>query len=305
MKYLISLISIFFLTACQSKKTTYEHNSAKSGLLILRSNSFFKINKLDSAKYYINQALLLDSLNCGAYNNRAILKFKENRPSNEVIFDFETSLRLCPGFETALYSLANYYYEIKDYKKVIKACNSYELQSDKIDSIHIREINGLNSIALQKQKLIGNISISQAVSFYDSVNSTLESANSLQMRFNTNLTAICKRIMLNEIITGEFDYLNVQFDSLMLFRKKAFNEISELQEIDSTLNYKLNVLNYLTIVITSYEACFSRLLYCFKTRDVILIRNCLASMNPFSIKIKKAQNDLKMFKKDFEKKYEL
>ena len=220
MKHFIFFIVIFLSTSCKSKKVIYTGALKKSDSLIRRSNHFLKVNNLDSAKYYISEALLLDSANCGAYNNRAILKFKEGKPATQVLSDFETSLRICPGYETALFSLANYYYEIKDYKQVVKACTRYDFQSNKIDSIHIKEIDRLNSRALHYEKLIGTIFISRAVSFYDSVNSILKNADSLQERFNTKLSTIGKNIKNNKDMVGEFDYLNRQFDSLIVSKTR-------------------------------------------------------------------------------------
>ena len=125
MKQLFYLAAIFSVTSCNSKKQSRQHNYLMSDSFNIRAANFLENHQLDSVDFYIAQSLLWDSGNCAAYNNRAILKFRKKLPSAEVAADFDTSLLLNPGYETALFSRANFYNEIKDYKKVIEACNQY------------------------------------------------------------------------------------------------------------------------------------------------------------------------------------
>lgn len=88
--------------------------------LSVRSKYLLKKNDLDSAAILIEQALDLDPQNYIAYNNRAYLKLKENKTSNEIISDYKKALEINPNYDIANYSLANYYFEIEDYQNTIK-----------------------------------------------------------------------------------------------------------------------------------------------------------------------------------------
>ncbi|MND96255.1 Tetratricopeptide repeat protein [compost metagenome] len=88
--------------------------------LSVRSKYLLQKNDLDSAAILIEQALDLDPQNYIAYNNRAYLKFKENKISNEIISDYKKALEINPNYDIAIYSLANYYFDIEDYQNTIE-----------------------------------------------------------------------------------------------------------------------------------------------------------------------------------------
>ncbi|MGZ3955408.1 MAG: tetratricopeptide repeat protein, partial [Flavisolibacter sp.] len=118
------LIVVVLNGSCNSPRLKAIYR-AKSDSCNYRARYFFETNQYDSASYAIEESLIWDSTNWGAYNNRAILKFHTGRQESEVVADFEKALNLKPDYEISLFSLANYYEEIKAYEKAVKACKQY------------------------------------------------------------------------------------------------------------------------------------------------------------------------------------
>lgn len=116
--YLILYLSFF--TGCNTND-----NEKESTRLTNESKTFLQNNKFDEAQIVIEKAIRLDPNNYAAYNNRAYLKIKQNKPSEDVLADLKKALEIKPNYEIALYSLANYYFEIKDYDKTIQNVNVY------------------------------------------------------------------------------------------------------------------------------------------------------------------------------------
>jgi hypothetical protein len=302
MKRLVNIIVVIILFGCSPKKHSVP-SKIKSDSLSLRSKFYFENNQFDSARYCVDQSLLLDSTNFVAYNNRAVLKNKENRPSLEILADFKTSLRLNPGYEIALFSIANYYDEIKDYKNVINACNQYIFQSDVEDVEHIEAINKLSIKAQKYEKLTAGISTSTAVAFYDSISIILKRTKPAQQLFIKQLAKETVNILSNKNSNHKIKYLNSLLDNAIIMNKKEFEYINLLNEIDSTINYKGAMLEYNTILKDAYIGAFKPFLFCVQTKDDLLIRNCIASLKPNIAEIKKAEEKLKKFSVAFKNKY--
>lgn len=106
LKSLVSL-SFIFLVACTA--FSQRHDIEKSVSFNLRAGYFFKQKLYDSALYEIEQSLRYDPKNWGAYNNRAILRFRTGQAEEQVVKDFRKALEIKPNYEISLYSLANYY----------------------------------------------------------------------------------------------------------------------------------------------------------------------------------------------------
>ena len=129
-----------FFVGCNNAK-----NEKESEMLSNESKILLQENKLQEAEAIIQKAILLDPNNYVAYNNRAYLKIKQNKSSEEILSDYRESLRLKPDYEISLYSLANYFHEIKDYKRAIEHAAVYLEYASKnnFDKKLIQNIYGL------------------------------------------------------------------------------------------------------------------------------------------------------------------
>src|SRR3978361_376384 len=96
-----SFVCLLFLlpVACMQKDNRISRNKIRSDGLTYKSKYFLEKNMLDSAQVCIDMALKEDSTNFTAYNNRAILKKRQNKPHYEVISDFKKALQLNPMYE--------------------------------------------------------------------------------------------------------------------------------------------------------------------------------------------------------------
>lgn len=120
MKLLHLIIAVSFLISCNNK-----NDARASAAFSRKSDTLLLEGKFDQAKNAIEKAIQLDPSNCAAYNNRAYLNFKLNKSSNEIISDYKKALSINPSYDQSLFSLANYYFEIKDYKNTIENANIY------------------------------------------------------------------------------------------------------------------------------------------------------------------------------------
>lgn len=142
---LIPLIFTFsFFISCNTAK-----NKRESENLCNQSKMLLQENKLQEAEVIIQKAILLDPNNYVAFNNRAYLKIKQNKSSEEILSDYRKSLKLKPDYEISLYSLANYFHEIKDYKSTIENATVYLDYANKrnFDKKLIQYIYGLRGDA--------------------------------------------------------------------------------------------------------------------------------------------------------------
>lgn len=306
MKQILIFILLLNFYSCHSKneKTI---NQLKSDSLSKRSEYYIMVDKLDSAQYFVDQALVWDSLNYAAYDNRAIVKFKQHKSPVEVVCDFETSLRINPGNETALFSLINYYDETSDYKKAMETGNHYVFQygwNYLKDSIHLNIIKRIILRAERNEKLHIHITTASARAFYDSVNKILDKSDSVQQRFINNVAFVMMRFFVGKSNTG-VDYLKKSFDSSVAVNEISIRKISLIAEVDSTIAYKSEALNYCLAFKNVYKDKLGGFIYCLKSKDFLLIKNCIASVKPSLFVLKKAGADLKISAKKFKTKYQL
>ena len=302
-----ALIFILFLIfySCHSK-TERTAGQLKSDSLSKHSEYYLEVGKLDSAQYFVDQALIWDSLNYAAYDNRAVLKYKQHKPSAEIVHDFETSLRINPGNETALFSLVNYYSEIGDLKKTIEAGNHYVFQYGRNyldDSTNLIIVKRIILKSERNEKLHIHVTSASARVFYDSVNKILAQSDSIQQRFVNNIAFAMIRFFIGKSNTG-VDYLNKNLDSAVYFNKVSIKKISSIKEIDSVTNYKLQTLKYCAILQNVNENKLRGFIYCLKSKDIVLIKNCIRSVKPSLFAVRKAANDLKMSRKIFREKFQ-
>lgn len=142
---LFSITFCFFIfLSCNNTKKEKE-----SERLSNESKVLLEENKLEEAQTIIQKAIELDPNNYVAFNNRAYLKIKQNKSSEEILSDFRKALNLKPNYEISLYSLANYFHEIKDYKSTIENANIYLQYASKnnFDNKLIQHIYGLRGDA--------------------------------------------------------------------------------------------------------------------------------------------------------------
>jgi tetratricopeptide (TPR) repeat protein len=108
---------------CDSKIS--KSSREKSFVLTRQADSLLKENKLDSAEKVISAALKLDPDNYIAYNDRAYLGIQVKRPEADNIKDLKKAIELRPEYNTGLYSQANYYFQIRDYKNALNISGRY------------------------------------------------------------------------------------------------------------------------------------------------------------------------------------
>jgi tetratricopeptide (TPR) repeat protein len=122
-KLFIVIFCILFSFGChpQISKT----DEGKSFILASQSEFLLKTDKIDSAAALITAALKLYPGNYVAYNNRAYLKIKQKKPQQEIINDYKKAIELSSDYPIAIYSLANYYFSINDYKNTITTSSKY------------------------------------------------------------------------------------------------------------------------------------------------------------------------------------
>ena len=138
--FLVFILSI--LTSCDSQT-----NRKESTRLSNESKSLLENNKIEEAEIVVNKSIQLDPTNYAAYNNRAFIKLRQNKSKEEIIADYKKALQLKPNYAISLYSLTNYYFEIKDYESTITNANIYLDYSAKEDfdpklTQHIYAISG-------------------------------------------------------------------------------------------------------------------------------------------------------------------
>ena len=303
MKLTCYLLILIFIS-CNSKTTPNFHKHHSDSLNLIAQH-LLQEKKWDSAKYFVDQALFWDSTNFGAYNNRAVANFKLNGESEQIAADFEKAIKLNPGYEISLFSLAVYYNEIKDFKKVIEACNRYEFQRNWDDTAHMREINELKLKALNYEKVIGNVTINQAINFFDSINNIIDRTHPTQQHFIDTLGQSMRNILTGKTSPVNVRYLQKCLDSAIIMNNWEFKSINLVNEIDSSIAYKNAVIKSISVFKIAYNQDFPKFIYCLSIAERGVLKNCLASLNMKLKKIYAAETDFKNAKANFKKKYSI
>ena len=163
MSFFKILSNIIFITAifcgCHGKNSSPEEQESFN--LARQSDVEIRAKNFDSASILIAMALAIDSNNYIAYNNRAYLKIQQNKPAQEVIDDYKKALAIAPQYAIATYSLANYYFEIKDYRNTITWANRYlsfqlsqQLDSELIEKTYYKLAKSEENLLQFKQAVI-------------------------------------------------------------------------------------------------------------------------------------------------------
>ncbi|GAB2806100.1 tetratricopeptide repeat protein [Ferruginibacter profundus] len=142
MKIIPLIFSLSLLTACNNKQAAEE-----STRLSKESKTLIQNNKLAEALQAVEKSIQLDPTNYAAYNNRAYINSKMNKPAKEVLADYYKALSINPGYDISLFSLTNYYFSAKNYDSTIARANIYLLYAsqynfDKKQTQHIYAIRG-------------------------------------------------------------------------------------------------------------------------------------------------------------------
>ena len=135
-------MTLFALAACNTKQDAKESSRLNNQSKILIHN-----NKLDEALKVVEKSIQLDPTNYAAYNNRAYINTKKNKPNAQVLSDYYKALSIKPGYDISLYSLTNYYFSVKNYDSTIARANIYFDYSNKYNfdkklTQHIYAIRG-------------------------------------------------------------------------------------------------------------------------------------------------------------------
>ena len=113
------------IIACSCHETFPSVSRAKSFSLVKQGEAEINASNFDSASVLIGKAIAIYPENYVAYNDRAYIKIKQNKPPNEIILDLKKALKISPRYTTGTFSLANYYFELKDYKNTIDFSKRY------------------------------------------------------------------------------------------------------------------------------------------------------------------------------------
>lgn len=123
---------IIIIGSCRSSDLRVKRHIELLDSLNFETRHYIDKGDLSHAEILLDSILNLDSNNFVAYTNRALVKFKKNGSSQEIIADYKKSLQLRPDYDTAIYSLAYYYYLIEDFGNCIYFSNRYiEVNLDK------------------------------------------------------------------------------------------------------------------------------------------------------------------------------
>lgn len=120
MKAIQFIFAILFFATCNTR-----NNATESTRLSSESKRLLEENRLEEAQIVLEKSIELDPTNYVAYNNRAFLKIKQNKPSKEILADLKKALEIKPDYEISLSTLTNYFHSIKDYDKTIQCANVY------------------------------------------------------------------------------------------------------------------------------------------------------------------------------------
>lgn len=119
----IIILIAFLISGCHHRKD--KTPKSISFLLARQTDTLIRAGNLDSAQFLIEKALQLYPANYIAYNNKAVIEIKRNKPASDIINDLEKSLSIWPDYHIALYTLANYYSFLNDYENTIKISSRY------------------------------------------------------------------------------------------------------------------------------------------------------------------------------------
>jgi tetratricopeptide (TPR) repeat protein len=258
MRFLCFLIILSCIGGCIPGQNTSER-AERSDSLNIRARFFLEKGKLDSAKVLIAQALELNPNNYAAYNNRAYLKWKEKRPSIEVVKDYELSLNLSPNYQVALYSLANYYFEVKDYRNALNTANDYieRSKTNDFDPSFMDQVVRIKEKSEWKifgyNRVVDGTTLGQAIAFFDSMNRAIDQARPTQQTFIDKLTFSIIELSEKGRTSIDIKQLKIDLDSAILAGEQELARIEKVNEIDKKINYRQNVLDYILLRNSIYK----------------------------------------------------
>lgn len=306
-KMLPILIIVVLNGSCSSPRLKAIYR-AKSDSCNYRAGYFFETNQYDSASYAIEESLIWDSTNWAAYNNRAILKFHTGRPESEVVADFEKALDLKPDYEISLYSLANYYEEIKAYKKAVNACKQYSLIAlthdfDSTEAIRRLQQRCEEHIA-KSQIIIDRISVNQAMAFYDSIRIVMNESLPIEQRFLDKLAKTAATIWSKRKRESlDVAALRNCLDSAKKVNQIKFDRISQITEVDSTIGYKKICIEYASFFRKLYHTSLKHYIDDLSTKNPFDIYESTRRLRPELMKIKQMERRFIKTQTDFKTKY--
>jgi Tfp pilus assembly protein PilF len=297
-------ILVIVIYSCSSKPGISKHDAKKSNELTQQSKAFLDNNQLDSAEVYLSEALKFDPENYAAFNNRAILKFKLNKPNDAIVKDFNKSIEINPHYDVALASLANYYFEIKDYVNTVKACNNFISHSRKtqIDKSQIEHIYAIKETAQNYTRIVDGTAVFRAISYYDSINLAIKETSEITQTFINKIAAIVKD---NSKYKGAVTYFDLGrlLDSANLHLKRRINNIKKISEVDSKINYRQKVLDHAMLLNSLLENEFKDYLHGKEYMGVLGINKMSRVIVPKLRQIKEAELKMLTAREEFKLKY--
>lgn len=303
------IVLVILNLSCNSHRSK-SSDEAKSDSFNYRAKFFIETKQYDSAWYAINKSLFWDSNNWGAYNNRAILKYRTGSPESDVVPDFEKALHLKPDYEISLYSLANYYEDIKAYEKAVKASNEYFLVALNHDFDSTEPIRRLQQRCekriTESGKIIDGVSVSQAITFYDSVNSVIDEAVPVEQKFIDKLAHAMQYIRTKKGTDAiDIPLLKKSLDSASKSSKNKIAKLLAMKEIDSTIGLKQTVLEYAFLYDKAFKGVFKSYIEDLSSKNLTIIISSSTNLEPSLLEIKRKELKLKEARLAFKSKYQL
>ncbi|HEV7783024.1 MAG TPA: hypothetical protein VGO58_17230 [Chitinophagaceae bacterium] len=295
----------FFFCTCNQRSHDDDSNREKTDQLNKKSYYFLENKQFDSAKFYTENVLIADPQNYVAYNNRAIVRVELGFPPDSVIIDFKRSLKIRPDYEIALYSLAIYYFEIKDYEHTIKAANDFFMLANMQgnDSTKSKHILSIKKTSEEYTKRVNGIPLARAIAYYDSINSVYVETSLPQQAYIDKVVKLLMDIKGYKKIQLTNSELKQSLNNAIKMGQLCFSKIEKITEVDSVINLKQAVLDYTSALNNFYnDPCREYLSNLEKIRQVGLFI-IADKVNSKLFEIKKAGTKFLGTRKEFTTKY--
>jgi tetratricopeptide (TPR) repeat protein len=301
-------LRIFFLlvlfTGCRSNGN--QQDVIQSRKLCEKAEEFISKRDFNSGEKLIRQALDLDINNSRGYNDLAYIKFHSRADRDTVLMYYSKSIQIAPHYDVALYSIANFYYEIKDYKSTIEACNEFidKAHIQSLGSTEIQHISDIKENSIKYCELVGGVPKYKAMQFFDTINNIMGETRGSQQKFIDKLTLILQD-MAN--YKGKVTYRELQklLQDAIKSSTRRIISINRIAEVDSASRYKETCINYSYVFKDMLEDECAYYLNDKEHLGILGMRRLGMEISPKLKKIKKAELLMRKSKDNFRKKFNL
>jgi tetratricopeptide (TPR) repeat protein len=298
-------IIIFSLESCNNQDSN-RYQKKKASFFVDQSEALFEANEIDSAGYLIEKALQLDPENYRAYNNRAFINFKRDSPAEVVIADYKKALKIKPDYETALFSLANYYFDTREYENAVNACTNFEKHAAGQNSQNdqIVQIRRLKEKAIKLTEVVNGIPLYKAEEFYDSLTLIVNQTNRDPQKLIDLLTRV-ENDYTNYKGAETYRLLGTMFNKAVNASLEEKTRLKNIKEIDTTIHFKKAIEKYNELFDLWCNEQLKPYLFGKEYLGILGIRRMLINSSPSLHKIKGAEIKWYKAQKEFKIKYKI